>query len=1288
MEFSRSGGQRQPSHVALQARVVPVRIGLIALVTIAGLVLPANVHATEVEVSETPLTSEEWTPPCSPECEVVIAPEESEALGIEEYEGGAPGGGLTPQELQDAYNLPEHGGSSSTIVVVDGPSDPTAEADMNAYRKYFGLPECTKTSGCFRQVNERGEPSEPKSAGGWAIEISLDIDMVSAACPECHITLIEAKEERLARAEANDEAVKLGATAVSNSWNYGFEKGNSANSGVTCFGGNCITAEEEASYESHFNHPGTPILFSGGDYGYAVRYPTISPNVIAVGGTALKKEVGSSRGWAETVWSNSAFGIDQKGRGTGSGCSIYESKPKWESDSGCAKRIENDIAADADPRTGVAVYYAGGFLAPVGGTSASAPFIAGVEGLSSSSVRSMGAEAMWLAGSAKSLFDITEGSNGTCTPPAEDAYWCTAGVGYDGPSGNGVPNGVIAVGQPTVSGVLPGEGPEAGGTSVTISGTNFEGVTAVNFGATAASSFTVKSSTTIEATSPAHAAGTVDVTVTTAKGTSAIGSGDHFTYLAKPTVTNVQPNTGPKAGGTTVIISGTGFTNATEVSFEGVSATSFSVLSATSISAVSPAGSGSVFITVTTPAGTSTVTFAGRFNYRSGTAFGWGDNSTGELGDGTASGPESCSSEPCATLPVSAGSFSSEVTTISAGVDHSLALLSNGTVMAWGGDSEGEMCTTSASSSPVSVSELSEVGAVSAGGYDTLALLKDGTVRACGRNFYGELGNGTTTNSKTPVKVSGLSEVVAVSAGETHSLALLKNGKIMAWGQGSAGELGNGTTTSSSVPVEVSGITEAVAISAGGEYSLALLKSGKVMAWGSGASGKLGNGGTTNSTTPVEVSGLSEVTAISAGGAHALALQESGTVQSWGANQSGQLGTGGCCEFSKVPVKVSGITEATAVSAGFHSLAMLRSGAVMDWGRDSQGQLGVGSYTGPETCEFEGSPRSCSKVPVTVSGLTKAVGIEGGVNFALSLDSTPSFTQTIDSGHSLNVVACVPGTTDCVAGDSPGNAFYAEKASATGSATWKSWTGPGVGASHALACPTTTLCLLAAGEQENGGNLYYATTLGGSWSLAYGPVYGVHTISCPSTSFCVDGQDGQGYFRYSTTPGSSSWTLEQQGSNSMNGVSCLSSSFCGMVDSAGNLYVATSTTQIESSSWTLTNVDGSNALNGVACTSTTSCLAVDGIGNVLKLAISGGGTATTTKLNIDSTNSLTGITCTTGSTCAAVDNVGNVFVSTNSGGNWTKQYSIGTKQTGVSCASVSLCVATGSTGAVTTFNPR
>jgi RHS repeat-associated protein len=298
------------------------------------------------------------------------------------------------------------------------------------------------------------------------------------------------------------------------------------------------------------------------------------------------------------------------------------------------------------------------------------------------------------------------------------------------------------------------------------------------------------------------------------------------------------------------------------------------------------------------------------------------------------------------------------------------------------------------------------------------------------------------------------------------------------------------------------------------------------------------------------------------------------------------------------------------------------------------------------------------------------------------------YEQTIDAGNSLNAVSCVPATSDCVVSDSKGNAFYATNVSASSSATWNGWSGPGASPSEAVDCPTSSLCLLADGSDSgNGGNLYSATSLGGAWTLAYSPAYGVDLISCSSSSFCVDGQDGEGFFRYSTNPASTSWTLEDQGTASMNSAFCLSSSFCAIGDSAGNVHVATTTTQIESSTWTVTSVDGTTALNGVVCTSTTSCVAVDGKGNALNLTIAGNGTATVSKQNIDGTNSLTAIACTTSSTCVTVDNQGNVFVSTNNGTTWTKVYALGDKLTSVSCASGSLCAATDTVGVVTALNP-
>jgi YD repeat-containing protein len=301
-----------------------------------------------------------------------------------------------------------------------------------------------------------------------------------------------------------------------------------------------------------------------------------------------------------------------------------------------------------------------------------------------------------------------------------------------------------------------------------------------------------------------------------------------------------------------------------------------------------------------------------------------------------------------------------------------------------------------------------------------------------------------------------------------------------------------------------------------------------------------------------------------------------------------------------------------------------------------------------------------------------------------------AYTQTVDSGHSLNAVSCLPSTTTCVLSDSAGKAFYATNASSSSSATWKEWSGPsGESPSQAVDCPSSSLCLLADGKETAGGKLYYATSLGGAFSEAYSPSYGVDAIACASSSFCVTGQDAWGYFRYSTSPASTSWTLEEQpetAATAIKGVFCLSSSFCAMADSQGKAHIATSTSQIESSTWKETDVDGSTALNGIACTSTTSCVAVDGAGNELNLTIESSGAATASKHDIDGSTSLTAVTCTGSSTCVAVDSAGNIFISKNSGETWTKQYSLGNSLTSVSCASSSLCATVDTKGNVTVFN--
>ena len=213
-------------------------------------------------------------------------------------------GGYSPEDLRSAYALPAAtGGSGQKVAVVDAYDDPEAQADLNVYRAEYGLGECSEANGCFRKVDQAGGTKYPAPDGQWAKEISLDLDMVSAVCPNCQILLVEAKsnlDTDLAAAE--EEAVTLGATELSNSF-VGPE-----------------TPEDAASYD----HPGIPTAAAGGDSGFSVESPASYPGVIAVGGTSLHP-AGGRRGWSESVWGQLS------GEGTGSGCS-QEPKPPWQSD--------------------------------------------------------------------------------------------------------------------------------------------------------------------------------------------------------------------------------------------------------------------------------------------------------------------------------------------------------------------------------------------------------------------------------------------------------------------------------------------------------------------------------------------------------------------------------------------------------------------------------------------------------------------------------------------------------------------------------------------------------------------------------------------------------------------------------------------------------------------------------------------------------------------------------------------------------------------------------------------
>jgi streptogramin lyase len=350
-----------------------------------------------------------------------FSPAQSSLAPGPSLEGSGEGGGLAPSDLASAYRLPATGGSGQTVAIVDAYNDPNAEKDLKVYREHYKLGECTEGNGCFKKVNQAGETKNyPAGNSEWGEEISLDLDMVSAVCPSCHILLVEAANEGL-NAEgilnldiAENEAATLKATEISNSWAFPEHSG-------------------ETTEDKYFEHPGIPITAAAGDHGYRVEYPAASKNVIAVGGTTLYKTPFYERGWFEQAWAD-----------TGGGCSAYELKPPWQVDTGCAHRTDSDVAAIADPRSPVSMYdtyelEGGSGWMLVGGTSVATPIVAGIEALSSSTVRSEGAATFYKH--TESLFDVTTGYNwGVREKVCSPEYLCVAERGYDGPTGNGTPD--------------------------------------------------------------------------------------------------------------------------------------------------------------------------------------------------------------------------------------------------------------------------------------------------------------------------------------------------------------------------------------------------------------------------------------------------------------------------------------------------------------------------------------------------------------------------------------------------------------------------------------------------------------------------------------------------------------------------------------------------------------------------------------------------------------------------------------------------------------------------------
>ena len=358
-----------------------------------------------------------------------------------------------PVDLQQAYNLvaaSKGRGKGMTVAIVDGGDDPDAARNLAAYRKEWGLPACDTATGagCVVKVNQSGKASPLPIAdptGSWEVEESLDLDMVSAICPNCRILLVEAGFDPANVPEeydpgiaqfsaAENSAVSLGAKFVSNSW-----------------GGPESVAD--LAYNQAFQHPGVAITVAAGDAGYGVSYPASTQFVTSVGGTSLVPAAGKSRGWTESAWS-----------GTGSGCSAIQAKPAWQtaddrSPDGCLTRTDNDVSAVADPNTGVWIYdtypYLGQTLdwESVGGTSAASPIIAAVYALAGTpKPGTYPASYLYQKGHSADLYPATGGTNGWCE--TFRAYLCHGEPGYDAPTGLGTPDGITAFASTTAGNTI------------------------------------------------------------------------------------------------------------------------------------------------------------------------------------------------------------------------------------------------------------------------------------------------------------------------------------------------------------------------------------------------------------------------------------------------------------------------------------------------------------------------------------------------------------------------------------------------------------------------------------------------------------------------------------------------------------------------------------------------------------------------------------------------------------------------------------------------------------------
>jgi alpha-tubulin suppressor-like RCC1 family protein len=558
------------------------------------------------------------------------------------------------------------------------------------------------------------------------------------------------------------------------------------------------------------------------------------------------------------------------------------------------------------------------------------------------------------------------------------------------------------VAPPSVSSVAAGVGPAAGGTRVTVKGKGFTHVKAVLFGKTKGTKLHVVSSTRLLITAPAHAAGAVDLRVTTAYGTSKAVKADHFTYGAPtlsgqpivptPTPTPAPPTTPapPKPPAPALVITtaslpgyaaGTSYVGATMAATGGRppyhwSATGLplglTVSTAGVLSGVSHAVAGlrTVQLTVTDSVGTATSrTLPLTVTQPAGLLYAWGVNVNGQTGNGSTSSGVSSSCSP-------AYAHIGAVVAMAGNAKDTYAVGSDGTVSGIGDDTYGQIflpTTMTAVTTPTAISGLSKVTSVAVGSLDAFALTSEGNVFAWGD---GALGDGHLSGQSTPVQVAPGSDVVSIAASLYDTYAVRADGSVLVWGENLFGELGDGGVDNYALaPQVIPNLTNVTSIVANQYAVFALHRDGTVSAWGANGGGYLGVGSSANTVNaPAAVTGLAGAVQLAAGGSTTYALLQNGTVQAWGYGGSGELGDGATASRT-TPGPVSGITNAQAIAATSDTgYAVLADGSAVAWG-------------GNGTCDVGDGTQIERNVPTSLTGLASPLALGsnslGGTAFGI-----------------------------------------------------------------------------------------------------------------------------------------------------------------------------------------------------------------------------------------------------------------------------------------------------------------